>query len=215
MSRRRLLENGVNANGYDFVDMGAAGIWAACNVGANKPEEYGLYFAWGEITGYKDQFSGKGFYWNDYKWSNGSTRETLTKYCNSSSHGKVDNKSILDLEDDAAHIIMGGNWRIPTIEEFSTLWDTCNIIWTSRNGINGALFSLKTDSSKTLFFPASGRLSQMVKSEEGSRGLYWSSSLHPNFSYMAQCLLLRSGLENSINYNDRYTGYSVRGILDI
>ena len=55
-------------NGYDYVDMGDAGYWATCNVGASKPEEYGNYFAWGETIGYPNANGDKKFSWNDYKF---------------------------------------------------------------------------------------------------------------------------------------------------
>lgn len=88
-----------DANGYDYVDMGEAGIWATCNIGANKPEEYGLYFAWGETEGYPDTSGDKKFTWDDYKFG---TKDNLTKY------NSTDNLTTLELEDDAAHVNMGG-----------------------------------------------------------------------------------------------------------
>ncbi len=107
-------------NGHDYVDLGLPSglIWATCNVGAAKPEDYGDYFAWGE-TEPKDDY-----WWSTYKWCNGDW-DKLTKYCtdsyywDSSSSSSMDNKTVLDPEDDAAHVNWGGSWRMPTDEEWT------------------------------------------------------------------------------------------------
>ncbi|MBR6016482.1 MAG: hypothetical protein IK067_05060, partial [Prevotella sp.] len=94
-------------NGHEYVDLGlpSGTLWATCNVGAETPEDYGLYFAWGETVGYTgDTSDGRLFDWANYKWCDGSNT-TLTKYCNNSEKGKdgfTDDKTVLDPEDDAA-----------------------------------------------------------------------------------------------------------------
>ena len=110
---------------HEWVDLGlpSGTLWATCNVGANTPEEYGDYFAWGE-TEPKDYYG-----WNTYKWCNGS-RYTLTKYCTDSSYGYngfVDNKAELDPEDDAAYVNWGSSWRIPTTEQQCELYENCSV----------------------------------------------------------------------------------------
>ena len=82
---------------HEWVDLGlpSGTLWATCNVGANAPEEFGDYFAWGEIAP-KDYYD-----WNTYKWCDNSGY-SLTKYCTDSYYGTVDNKTELDPEDDAA-----------------------------------------------------------------------------------------------------------------
>ena len=102
---------------YDFrpvqaVDLGLpSGLkWASCNIGATTPEEYGYYYAWGETTTKAD------YSWETYKYANGA-KNKLTKYCTDASYGDngfADNKTTLDLEDDAAHVKWGGSWRMPT-----------------------------------------------------------------------------------------------------
>ena len=82
-------------NGYAYVDLGLSVKWATCNVGATKPEEYGDYFAWGEVEP-KEKYD-----WSTYKYYAG-TESGLTKYCTNSNFGIVDNKTILDSADDAA-----------------------------------------------------------------------------------------------------------------
>ncbi len=109
-------------NGYEYVDLGLSVKWATCNVGATYPSDCGDYYAWGETTT-KTTYS-----WSNYKWCNGS-ETTLTKYCTNKNYGTVDGKTVLDPEDDAASVNMGGSWRIPTVEEWKELRDNC--MWTS------------------------------------------------------------------------------------
>ncbi len=83
------------------VDLGLSVLWASWNVGAECPEDYGNYYAWGEIEE-------KCIYdWSTYKWCNGSDK-SMTKYCTNSSYGTVDGKTILEPEDDVAHVLWGG-----------------------------------------------------------------------------------------------------------
>ncbi|MBR3609326.1 MAG: hypothetical protein IKL50_05525, partial [Bacteroidales bacterium] len=91
-------------NGKGYVDLGLSVKWATCNVGATTPEEYGYYFAWGETTPKTT------YYWSAYKYCNG-TDDSMTKYCTNSKYGIVDNKTTLELTDDAAHVNWGGSWR--------------------------------------------------------------------------------------------------------
>ena len=95
-----ILGEGVPSQEHEWVDLGlpSGTLWATCNVGANAPEEYGDYFAWGE-TAPKDYYD-----WSTYKWCKGSYN-TMTKYCTNSSYGYngfTDGKTELDPEDDAA-----------------------------------------------------------------------------------------------------------------
>ena len=115
---------------YEAVDLGLSVKWAAYNVGATKPEEYGGYYAWGE-TEEKSNYT-----WGTHKWCNGSY-DTMTKYCTNSSYGTVDNKIVLDPEDDVAHVKWGGDWRMPTFGELHELYSNCTWLWITINGING------------------------------------------------------------------------------
>ena len=109
-------------NGYAYVDLGLPSglLWATCNVGANHPEDYGFYFAWGETTP-KDYYD-----WNTYQYANGTSWEDpqLTKYCNVSGYGYngfIDNLTTLLPEDDAATANCGSGWRMPTKDDFQEL----------------------------------------------------------------------------------------------
>lgn len=143
----------VDTNGHEYVDLGlpSGTLWATCNVGASKPEDYGDYFAWGETTGYK---SGKAnFSWSTYKYCKGSGT-TLTKYCTDSNYGTVDNKTVLELSDDAAHVNWGGTWRMPTHDECNELIENCTWKWTMQNSVKG--YRVTGPNGKSIFLPATG-----------------------------------------------------------
>ena len=117
------------ADTREYVDLGlpSGTLWATCNIGADSPEDYGLYFAWGETTGYSEDTSdGRSFDWSTYKYCNGSSY-TLTKYCNDSSRGYngfTDNLTELVPEDDAATANWGAGWCMPTVEQFDELFNS-------------------------------------------------------------------------------------------
>ena len=155
---------------HEYVDLGLSVKWATCNVGATKPEEYGDYFAWGE-TQPKSNYD-----WSTYKYCNGSYK-TLTKYNNSSSYGTVDNKTTLDLSDDAARANWGGSWRMPTRAEQDELRNNCTWTWTTQNGVNGYKVTSKSNGN-SIFLPAAGYRDDSSLNNAGSTGYYWSSSLY-------------------------------------
>ena len=173
--------NTGSENGYEWVDLGLSVKWATCNVGASKPEEYGDYFTWGE-TEPKSLYD-----WSTYKWCNGSYN-TLTKYNNNSSYGTVDNKTTLDLSDDAARANWGGNWRMPTDAELTELREQCTWTWTTQNGVYGYKVTSKKSgyTNKSIFLPAAGYHDGYSFTNTGSCGFFWSSSLYtdyPSFAY--------------------------------
>ena len=149
-------------NYVEQIDLGlpSGTIWAACNLGASSPEEYGDYYAWGE-TEPKDCY-----YWDNYKFGD---KNNLTKY------NKKDNKVILDPEDDVAHIVLGGKWHIPTKEQIQELFDNTTNKKSEFNGVKGMLFTSEINDN-TLFFPFSGYKS--FSSVYGNHDcIYWSSSI--------------------------------------
>lgn len=193
--------------GVEMVDLGLpSGIkWANMNVGATSVTEYGDYFAWGE-TSPKTTYD-----WNTYKWCNGSD-DTQTKYCNHSEYGYngfTDGKTVLDPEDDAAHVNWGGNWRMPTIAEIQELEANCTWTWTQKNGING--YEVKGKNGNFIFLPASGYRDFSSLVSVGSYGYYWSSSLYEDYSGNACCLDFYSGRVDW-NGSSRYYGQSVRPV---
>ena len=193
----------------EAVDLGLSVKWASFNLGASKPEEFGEYFAWGE-TNTKSLFE-----WTTYQWSNGSSK-SLTKYNTKATYGTVDNIIVLDPEDDAAHVILGNSWRIPTQEELKELQDNCNSEWTSLNGVSGLRFTSKKEgyTDKSIFFPAAGRLEGNSNGLEGSGGLYCSSSLHlvyPDHSYR---LYFNSSEVSVVHGTQRHLGQSIRPVCE-
>lgn len=199
------VEKTVNTNGLEYVDLGLSVKWANMNVGASSPEEYGDYFAWGE-TQPKSNYN-----WSTYKWCNGSS-PSMTKYCTFSDYGTVDNKTTLELSDDAAHVNWGGNWRMPTEAEQDELRNTnnCTWTWTIQNGVNGYKVTSKKNGN-SIFLPAAGSRDDSSLYNAGSRGFYMSSSLNKGGSYYACCLYFDSGGEKK-TIGSRDYGHPVRAV---
>lgn len=185
------------------IDLGLSVKWASFNLGASQAKEYGGYYAWGEIEP-------KNIYVNDtYKWSMASY-DMLTKYCTKSSYGYngfTDGKTVLDTEDDAAHVQLGGAWRIPTQAEMTELMEQCTWQWIQINGVNG--WRVTGTNGNSIFLPAAGEWGDMAY-DEGSLGRYWTSTLMSLPSY-ASCLWIDpSGF--SFAAGPRLVGYSIRPV---
>ena len=203
---------------YEFVDLGLpSGLkWASCNVGAEKPEDFGLYFAWGETEGYSGITSEKGFYWGDYKYSSGQTSSTstsfkgVTKYNSNSSSGTVDNLTTLEQVDDAAYT-SDNTCRMPTKSDFEELTANTTSVWETLNGVNGRRFTSKTNGN-SIFVPAAGSCYYGSVDFVGSNGDLWSSSLNESNSRSAWGLLFDSVSVDMSNYN-RFIGLTVRAVL--
>ena len=203
------------AGGHEWVDLGlpSGTKWATCNVGANSPEEFGNYFAWGE-TEPKSDYS-----WNTYKWSSGNSSK-MTKYCTSSSYGTVDNKTKLDLEDDAAYVNWGEKWRMPTKEEQDELISKCSRSSDEINGVEG--FTLTGPNGKTIFLPAAGYCqgsnigilsSGSVIGAYGHQAFYMSNTVHSTNQEKASCLGYGTYVAGWFRSEYRYYGQSVRPVL--
>jgi hypothetical protein len=150
------------------VDLGLSVKWATFNVGATSPEDYGDYFAWGE-TEPKETYS-----WATYKWG---TSSNLTKY------NTTDSKTTLDPEDDAAKVLWGGYWRMPSKEEVDELTQQCTWIWTTHNNVNG--YKVTGPNGNSIFLPAAGYKGAGPTYPAGEDGLYWTSTLEKgHFSYL-------------------------------
>lgn len=147
--------------GHEYVDLGLpSGLkWATCNIGAGTPEEKGYTYAWGMT---ESSFES----WRYYKHCGGS-ETSMIKYCTDSKYGYVDNKTTLEKEDDAAYVLWGGSWRMPTADEFNELLQNCTCIKTTQNNVQGLL--VMGNNGNKIFLPAT--------SSNSSSGDYWSSSL--------------------------------------
>ena len=188
-------------NKYKYVDLGLpSGLkWATCNVGASSPEEYGLYFAWGETTGYTDE------------QVTSRVRAFSKDVYNSGPAASI--SSDLTLEQDAVRANLGGNWRMPNKDDYQELFDNCNVTWVSNykeKGVAGRLF-ISNINGNMLFLPAAGTGNNSSINNIGSTGYYWSTSWYSSTS--AYQLYFNCG-EQSISDYRRYYGRPVRGVCE-
>ncbi|MBQ0088402.1 MAG: hypothetical protein KBT27_03595 [Prevotellaceae bacterium] len=191
LERSKVLNVGqvVSSPKEEFVDLGlpSCKLWAKCNIGATASTGYGNFFAWGETktkTTYTWANYSKTFVTDTYsstnkkvfkKYTNNNTTYTATGYLNTDDA----KKTVLDLSDDVANVQLGGNWRMPTTAEYKELCDNTTNKWTTKSNIKGRLFTSKTNSSATIFFPAAGKKGSSSEGtiDQGSGAGYWESSL--------------------------------------
>ena len=173
-------------NGHEYVDLGLSVKWATCNVGADKPEDYGDYYAWGEVEP-KENYT-----WVNYRFRTGGYDEADVRFSKYTSmlytsmldadnrYYVADNKTLLDLEDDVAHAKWGGNWRLPTDQEMNELIDSCTLAWTTVNGVNGCLITSNRPgfTDRSIFLPAAGRYGYEAHRNAGTWGCYWTNSVN-------------------------------------
>lgn len=207
-----LMSTGISASAqHEFVDLGLSVKWGTCNVGADKPEDNGNLYAWGE-TEVKEQYNARTSKWGFMPFS-------LKKYNINSEQGTVDNKTTLDLEDDVAHVTWGGNWRMPTKKEMDELHDNCIWEWTTLNGVNGYRVTSKKQgyTDRSIFLPAAGYKAN-GRYQYGSNGNYWSRSLMTDpygdgsvICGTAACIRFNNNQAN-IGWEDRMAGLSVRPV---
>lgn len=187
--------------GHDFVDLGLSVMWATCNVGASKPEDYGYYFAWGEVDPKAD------YSWDTYKY--GSSETSLTKYNTDPSRGTVDNRTSLYLSDDSAQVNWGGTWRMPSAIEQQELVNDCKWSWKKRNGVYGYQVTSQLN-GKSIFLPAAGYRDGSSLYDAESCGSYWSSECRDEY---AKHVIDFSSLGVGWGIRKRYYGYSVRPVF--
>ncbi len=195
----------------EMVDLGLSVKWASFNLGAEAPEEYGEYFAWGETEPKAD------YSWSTYKWCYNGSLSKLTKYCTNANYGYngfVDNKTVLDPEDDAATANLGGKWRMPTEAEQHELLNNCTWEWTTLNGVNGRKVTSKKEAytEKWIFLPAAGERDGSSLYNAGSSGYYWSSFLNSDKPYLCTYSLWFRSVNMGWSNSDRYFGRSVRPV---
>lgn len=196
-----IKDDSGSIGGRDYVDLDlpSGTLWATCNVGASSPEECGGYFAWGETTPYlgydasnarnhqynlrcgREDYQKWTFMWQTYKFSNDGNSYSFTKYCHISSYGNnnfTDTRTELEVDDDAAHVRWGQDWRMPSEDQFSELADSeyTTWVWTTQNEINGMLITSKSNGN-SIFLPVTGSRLDVSLYAENSNGSYWSRSL--------------------------------------
>ena len=176
------MEKKINNNGFEYVDLGlpSGTLWATMNVGASKPSEAGLYFQWGDTVGYTASQVGTGEGqkkfaddWSDYKWRLSGDSWSSIVFKKYTTKGAK-----LELEDDAAHVNMGGEWHMPSPTQINELINNTTSEWTTLDGVNGRLFTSKKDGTKSIFIPAAGFAWDGSVRNSGDYGNVWSSMLN-------------------------------------
>ena len=186
-------------NGHEYVDLGLPSglLWATCNVGANAPEEYGDYFAWGETTT-KDEYTEE-------------NNETYgLSYSQLQSQGYIDSNGKLTSQYDAATANWGGDWRMPTYAEFNELGTQCTWTWITQDGVNGYKVTSKTNSNY-IFLPAAGHRSESSLYDAGRYGDFWTSS-HPVGYIEVSYIYTSYSTYWGGFYDYRFIGYPVRPV---
>ena len=186
----------MTENGFEYVDLGLASgtMWATCNVGADKPEEHGLFFRFGYVDAY-----------NYY--------DTYSKYVPVTVSGKVYKvNDVLDLDDDAAHVNMGGKWRMPTKNECTELLDNTTHDVVTINGVKCMMFISKI-TNKRLFVPFAGYWYNRSFAGAGSYASVWSSQVHSSDVDNAYTLDCYSSGNAYVSHSYRSYAFSVRGVF--
>lgn len=219
-----VIIKGANDNGHPYVDLGLpSGLkWAKYNVGATSETQEGDHFMWGET---KPKTADK-CNWDNYKFyaAPSTTTDpsiTMTKYNTSTDYGEnLDGMSTLRPEDDAARANMGGDWRMPTKDNFQELITYTDNKWIDNfdgNGTSGYKFTSKKNTNNYIFIPASQWYEDFSTYMQDISYGVWSSSLYTSRPREAWGLSFNSRYikaeeEYTCTY-DRYYGMVVRGVL--
>ena len=208
----------------EVVDLGLSVKWRAWNLGASRPEEYGDYYAWGEIEPYYTSFNPlvwkrdkeEGYGWSSYSLSDGGS--FMTKYYPCGSRGKIDFRTQLTTGrdgDDVASVLLGGNWRMPTVAELDELLENCTPRWDDLLSARGVrLYSNKPGfTDNFIFIPNGGFFVGRNFNDCGANEAgIWSSSIDPDDPFFAYY----TGF--ATNYAERhkclrYFGHNIRPVL--
>lgn len=215
-----LIDDNNNIITQGAVDLGLSVKWAASNLGATSPEKSGDYYAWGELDPYYSSIEpsvvwkpgkSQGYCDESYKWE--KTRvELWEEYAK---YNTKDGKTVLDPEDDAAHVILGGNWRMPTNDEFEELEDNCKLSKAIYNGVLGLVFTSKKN-NKSIFFPYNGHFFRTELSQYGEKCcLYFSTSSKGHPGSNADNISISDPYAKRVTSIDagRAEGYAIRPVL--
>ena len=202
----------MTENGFEYVDLGlpSGTMWATCNVGATELEDEGLLFQFGRVDGYK--------YWdtnNKFRTNNQNFQDTVNEFIPKSTSGKVYKENeILDLDDDAAHVNMGGKWRMPTTDELEELLDNTTHDVVTINGVLGMRFTSNIN-RHLLFIPFMQGCwyNGTWFSSAGTYASMWSSQVGPSNSIYAYLLYCNSSGHVYIGGNRCSCAFSVRGVF--
>ena len=185
-----------DGNHPHMIDLGlpSGTKWACCNVGADKPEAFGDYYAWGESET-KTTYS-----WATYM------------HCDGAEHTCYNlGSDIAGTLYDVAHVKWGGSWVLPSKEQQDELRNNCTYEWTTVNGVDGGKFTSKIN-GVSIFLPSAGHHYDSALSNAGSSGFYWSSTQYPSYADNAHFLYFDSGKADK-GHGSRGYGQSVRAVV--
>ncbi len=189
------------------VDLGLSVKWAGYNIGASAPEQYGSFYAWGE-TSEKEQYVDA-----TYKWYKDGNTQAILKYCKDDFgfEGFQDGKTVLDPEDDAAHVQWGGTWRMPTNKEWAELMSKCKCKFITYKEVDG--FCFIASNGNAIFLPCGGVKTAAGHGNKGYVGSYNSASLFTLYSYGCYGVYFYAGMAKpSLTGLQRGCGRPVRAV---
>lgn len=205
-------KNVGDTNGFAFVDLNlpSGNLWATMNLGASTIQAFGDVYSWGE-TEIKES------------WSNGTYKfyktdgdaQGHTKYVPQDQaekygfKGFYDNTIVLTMEDDAAHVVMGGSWRIPSTDDWKELKDNCEGVFCEYEDVVGYKFTAKN--GEWIFLPAAGIGDWSARRYENKYGYYWANSVRKEEPSAGSCFTFNS-MASRVYGNFRYDGSSVRAV---
>ncbi|MBR5842402.1 MAG: hypothetical protein IKY64_07350 [Bacteroidaceae bacterium] len=195
-----------DVNHIHAVDLGLSVKWACCNVGAESPEEYGGYYAWGETEEkaiedytslnykyYLGDLDGDGSFMDSNEYVNIGTDISGTQY-------------------DVAHVKWGNGWRMPTSSEFQELIDSCSWKELTINGNVG--YHVVGPNGNSIFLPVAGAIYVGGYIEVGYHGMYWSSTYCPDDEPLASYLEFSIYGDPGVGVIGRLGGCTVRPVQD-
>ncbi|MBR6369638.1 MAG: hypothetical protein IKS24_01005 [Bacteroidaceae bacterium] len=201
------------------VDLGLSVKWADMNIGADNDYDYGIYLPWAETEEKEGSAVGS------YKYAEPDTRSgyegnyLYNKYTLSYDYSvTVDGKTVLEPMDDAATVLWGDGWRMPSVSEFEELLNKCTLTWMTKSGVNG--FEVLGPNGNSIFLPAGGGYMRGELVDEGSAGAYWTNELFTmnqfeGYSYQYDFAAMYFYMGQGGIYKDwyyRYYMYSVRPV---
>lgn len=174
------------------VDLGLSVYWCSCNVGAEAPEEYGDYFAWGET-----------------KAKSSYTKANYSYYDSNTNVFTDIGDNICGTEYDAATVNLGSDWRMPTKTEIQELLTQCTWEWTQINGING--YVVTGPNNNSIFLPAAGCVLSSP-SGVGSNTMYSTSNIGHDNTESTIIISYSSNKPNLYNLWEKYEGTVIRPV---
>lgn len=187
------------------VDLGLSVRWASANLGARTETENGYFYAWGEVAPKEGRYE-----WESYKWcasiyEGNRDYSKFSKYVTDSKWGEMDGKTRLEPEDDAAHVFMGGEWRMPTPDEFQELADKCTFEVVTLLG--HSVIKVTGPNGNCIYFPKAGSTSVVDE-------IYcWTSDMTPAANHHAICYHIQSFWATVFKmWEDRCAGLTVRAV---